>query len=189
MCNQKDNSYIVIKKHLLTGGEKIIIREAIKGDAMQLIEYLSIIDTETRFLAREPGEFSFTVKEEESFIESYMLNDKAILLVGIIDGKVIANASVHVGMNTKRFAHRAAMGIAIRKQYWNKGIGSLLIGHCIDWCKSNGIEQLELDVVTDNERAISLYEKYGFKVYGTKPKALKYSNGEYRDEYYMVLNL
>ncbi len=78
------------------------------------------------------------------------------------------------------------MGIAIRKDYWGMGIGKMLMQGCIDWCYEKGIDQLELDVVTQNKRAISMYESLGFKNYGTKKHAMKYGDSTYADEYFMI---
>lgn len=81
------------------------------------------------------------------------------------------------------------MGIAVIKDYWNKGIGRIMMQECIDWCKEKGVEQLELEVVTQNNRAVSMYKNLGFEIYGTMKHALKYSDETYADEYYMILFL
>jgi ribosomal protein S18 acetylase RimI-like enzyme len=47
------------------------------------------------------------------------------------------------------------------------------------------VEQLHLSVTTDNAPAIRLYEKAGFTIYGTEPRALKV-DGRYIDEHLMV---
>ncbi|SFQ49689.1 Acetyltransferase (GNAT) family protein [Lachnospiraceae bacterium XBB1006] len=52
--------------------------------------------------------------------------------------------------------------------------------------KENGMEQLELGVFSDNDRARHLYQKYGFKEYGVNPRAFKLQDGSYRDEIIMV---
>lgn len=46
------------------------------------------------------------------------------------------------------------MGIAVLKDYWNKGIGKIMIQECINWCKEKCVEQLELEVVTENNELI-----------------------------------
>ena len=71
----------------------------------------------------------------------------------------------------------------------NKGIGKKMMHECIKWCEEKGVEQLELEVVTQNNRAVSMYENLGFQIYGTKKYALKYGDGTYADEYYMILFL
>jgi ribosomal protein S18 acetylase RimI-like enzyme len=81
------------------------------------------------------------------------------------------------------------MGIAVRKSDWGLGIGREMMRSCIVWCEKNGIEQLELEVVSENRRALSMYESIGFISHGVKKNALKYSNGEYAEEYFMILDL
>ena len=56
----------------------------------------------------------------------------------------------------------------------------------IDQTRANGFEQLELEVYSDNSRAIHLYEKFGFERYGIQPRAFKLKDGSYRDEIIMV---
>ena len=58
------------------------------------------------------------------------------------------------------------------EEYWGCGLGSYLIQLAIDQTRSNGFEQLELGVYSDNSRAIHLYEKVGFESYGIQPRAL-----------------
>ncbi|GKX31104.1 N-acetyltransferase [Vallitalea longa] len=179
----------VYNENVLKDGQKLIIRNVSEDDAQGLIDLLKTVDDETKFLAREPGEFCFTLEQEKEFIKGMMNADNNILFIGEIDGTIVANCSVGIVTNNKRYLHRAAMGISVRKKYWSKGIGRLLMNECINWCKEKGVEQLELEVVTENSRAISMYEKFGFEKYGTKKHALKYSDGTYADEYYMILFL
>ncbi len=44
---------------------------------------------------------------------------------------------------------------------------------CIQCAKDAGYLQLELDVVADNERAVSMYKKEGFVEYGRNPKGFR----------------
>ena len=85
-----------------------------------------------------------------------------------------------------KFRHRAVMGISVRKEYWGCGLGSYLMQLAIDQTRTNGFEQLELGVYSDNARAIHLYEKVGFERYGIQPRAFKLKDGTYRDEIIMV---
>ena len=52
--------------------------------------------------------------------------------------------------------------------------------------KALGYEQVELEVVAPNSRAISLYEKFDFVRTGTLPHYYKYRDGSYVDACYMV---
>jgi ribosomal protein S18 acetylase RimI-like enzyme len=52
-----------------------------------------------------------------------------------------------------------------------------------------GYEQAELEVIAGNDQAIALYEKLGFRKYGTFPDNMKYKDGSYADAYWMMKKL
>lgn len=177
------------KSFTLKDGRTLVVRKPMVSDAEALIEQMKLVDSETKFLAREPDEFNLTVEQEVGFIKSSLENEDISFSIGLVDNTIVGNCSVGLIMNKRRFLHRAALGIAIRKDYWGNGIGKIMMKECIEWCKSKGVEQLELDVVADNERGLGLYKSLGFEVFGTKKHALKYDDGTYADEYYMILFL
>jgi RimJ/RimL family protein N-acetyltransferase len=51
-----------------------------------------------------------------------------------------------------------------------------------------GLEQINLTVMSDNEPAKKLYTSLGFTIYGVERNALKYK-GRYFDEDFMVLKV
>ena len=59
----------------------------------------------------------------------------------------------------------------------------------LDIAEKTGYEQAELEVIADNKSAIALYEKLGFKIYGTFPDNMKYPDGSYVDAYWMMKKL
>ena len=81
------------------------------------------------------------------------------------------------------------VAFVILKDYWDLGIGGRMMEECIKWCKEHGVTQMELDVVKDNDRAVKMYQGFGFEIIGTKENALRYSDGTYADEYLMVKKL
>lgn len=185
MCNH-ESTINYVKKYELKNGKQLIVKVPEISEAQALIDYMKEVDCETRFLAREPGEFAFTVEQEVAFISSLSEDQNSQLLIAEIDGQIVANCSVGIVMNNLRYLHRAALGISVRESYWGQGIGTILMKECINWCIVHSVEQLELEVITQNVRAIELYKKLGFEKYGTKKNALKYSDGTYADEYYMI---
>lgn len=176
-------------EYVLKDGEELIVRTPKEGDEQGLINLMQAVDSETKFLAREPDEFTFTLEQEREFIRNSINDENGFFLIAEINGIIIATCSVGIVMNNRRFLHRAAMGIVVRKDHWNRGIGKNLMQECIEWCNEKGVEQLELEVVTRNNRAISMYLNFGFEIYGTKKHALKYADGSYGDEYFMCLVL
>ena len=75
------------------------------------------------------------------------------------------------------------------KEYWGLGIGSALIELMSEKAVENGYEQMELEVVSSNERAIGLYKKMGFVKTGEIPDAMKFKDGTYYGLDIMVKNL
>ena len=68
---------------------------------------------------------------------------------------------------SRRMSHRAEFGISVVKSEWGQGIGSALLQKCIMYAKEHAIELINLEVRSDNIRAIHVYEKYGFRKIGT----------------------
>lgn len=66
-----------------------------------------------------------------------------------------------------RLAHRAEIGISVKKDYLGKSIGRQLLMETIaKMCQAN-IKLLSLEVGSDNSWAIHLYESLGFRYIGT----------------------
>lgn len=173
--------------YALKNGKSVLIRKPYLDDAEQIINVMKAADEESKFLARNPGEFRFTVEQEKNIIES-VLNDNygRMWFVPEYEGKIVGQCSVGLVRNNERYLHRANVAFVLLKEYWGIGIGGKMMQECIKWCEAHNIEQIELDVLKDNERAISMYRGFGFEVVGTIPNALKYADGTYGDEYLMV---
>ena len=65
------------------------------------------------------------------------------------------------------------------------GIGDALLKMIIKHAAKH-VLQLHLTVVTSNQPAIALYQKNGFKIYGTEPRSLKIDTFFY-DEHFMIM--
>lgn len=58
--------------------------------------------------------------------------------------------------------------VAVYPELQGRGIGSLLISHAERQAAREGAHAIVLDVETDNEEAVSLYERLGFRSDGTR---------------------
>ncbi|AIF81707.1 hypothetical protein I862_05765 [endosymbiont of Acanthamoeba sp. UWC8] len=91
-------------------------------------------------------------------------------------------------LNSLKTQHRGVLwGMYVTPEHRGKNIAGSLVDAVISYVKSS-VEQLNLKCVTANHSAVKLYQKHGFKICGTEPRALKVDN-KYYDEYAMVLEL
>lgn len=169
-------------------GKKILLRNAEQEDAQMLINYLRTTCGETRFLVKEPEEINLTVQQEEKFIKDSIESATDLMLLAFMDGVYIGNCSF-AGMESSRYRHRATMGIALYQKYTGMGIGRAMITKLLQIARERGYEQMELEVVKDNKRAVHLYESLGFQIYGIFPDNMKYKDGSYADVYWMMKKL
>ena len=81
------------------------------------------------------------------------------------------------------------MGIGILKEYWGLGLGKALTKACIQCAKEAGYTQVELNVVAENEAAISLYQSLGFTEFGRNPRGFNSRISGYQELVYMKMEL
>lgn len=60
------------------------------------------------------------------------------------------------------------LGIGLADDHLGKGLGTLLMQGLVDEARRRGKKGIDLIVVQDNDRAIRLYERFGFRVTGTR---------------------
>ena len=84
------------------------------------------------------------------------------------------------GYEAMGMSHRGEFGISVRKAYWGYGAASALMEAVLAFAVENGFEQINLEVRSNNLRAIRLYEKFGFRKLCTFPAFFKL-NGQYID--------
>ena len=176
-------------EYLLKNGKSVIIRKPNIDDAEAVINVISVADTETLFLARNPGEFCTTIDREKQIIENVLSDNDVEWFVAEYDNKVVGQCSVGLVRRTARYRHRAEVAFVILQEYCDLGIGGKMMEECIEWCKEKDVTQIELDVVKTNDRAVKMYQSFGFEIIGTKENALRYLDGTFADEYLMVKKL
>ena len=163
-----------------------IIREATGADAEKMLHYNNIVGGETDFLSFGADTFNISVEKEARFLERFKNSKKDLMLVALDADKIVANASIE-GNRTKRYAHRAELSITVLRDYWGNGIGSSLMEKLISFSKEIGYKSVYLDVRGDNERAISIYKKFGFEKIGVYNDYFNI-NGEFYPAILMVLH-
>lgn len=158
----------------------IIITKAMPEDAEELLAYLKKVGGETDNLTFDGEGLPFSVEDEESYLRMLAESTTSVMFVAKKDGKIVGNASFN-GMLGERMKHRGEFAVSVLKSEWGQGIGSMLLEAVIDFAKNTAYaEIIALEVRSDNERAVKLYEKYGFEKIGHYKGFFKI-DGEYVD--------
>lgn len=105
-------------------------------------------------------------------------------LVAEVDGKVVAHAGMFWGTRP-RTRHVASLGMMVHDDYQGLGIGKRLMAALVDAADNwFNLVRVELEVYSDNERAIKLYEQFGFVHEGCK-RMNAFREGRYVDSLVM----
>ena len=127
----------------LRDGRTLRIRNAEPADAQALLELIILTHSQTDYLLAYPDERRFTPEQEAEYLKGMLESDREIMLLAEID---------------------------VDEAFWGLGIGKALMEAVIACAKLFHYTQLELSVVADNERAVSMYHKLGFVEFGRNPK-------------------
>lgn len=179
------------KEVSLKDGTVVILKTPEVKDAKMMLDNIINVANSTDYLLSAASDFQKyldDISKEEAFIAAKRESKDHMVAVYLND-VIIGCCSLDLHFHEKD-KHRAVIGIAIQKPYWDKGIGSILFDELIEIAKNTeGIEQIELDVIANNARAKHLYTKKGFVKTGDIPHQLKLKDGIYLNGETMVLFL
>ncbi len=177
-------------KFELKDGREAILRSPKEEDVESTLEYLVTSAGETDYILRYPEECGrYTAEGEKALFEQKNASLNEAMIMCIVDGKVVGNCEISFfkGMKTK---HRANIGIALLRDFWNQGIGTKMFEEMIHLAESReGVMQMELEFVEGNSRARHLYEKMGFRITGVHPNAIRLKDGTLLNMYTMIKEL
>ena len=85
------------------------------------------------------------------------------------------------GCSRPRLKHVGSLGMMVHPEFWGQGVGSALMEAMMDVADNYlMLVRVELEVFTDNQRAIRLYERFGFETEGVRRMAAV-RQGRYAD--------
>lgn len=169
----------------LKDGRTALLRAVCKEDAIPMIAYLKACYEQTPYLMRYPDEFAVTAEQEATYLERQLVSPDVLMLVCEVEGKLARNCQLDLNC-WRKTRHRGQVAIALLKDYWGLGIGTAMFKEMIEKARQEKLEQLELEVIEGNQRAIGLYHKMGFVFTGEKPNAIRLEDGSSLKELMMV---
>lgn len=167
----------------------VLIRKARPEDAAALIAHFRRLFAEPGInLITEADEFSPPVESESRIIRQMASAQNSVFLVAEINGRVVGQLTLEGGKR-RNVQHTAVLGITVADGWRGRGVGHRLIEHALCWARESGIiTRVELHVFARNERAMRLYEEFGFIVEGRRREAV-IRDGEFIDDLIMGLLL
>lgn len=146
-----------------TPKDSIIIRTPQKEDAAAILEYCKIIGGESHNLTFGSEGIDKSIEEEQKFIEDTNKHPINRLWIAEVDGEIASFCDLFVAPKA-RMAHRAGFGLSVRKAFWHQGIATAMMKEIMNYAKAQStIAIISIEVIEDNERAIALYERFGFQ--------------------------
>lgn len=177
------------KKVILRNGLVLTLRHGTAEDGKAVLDSFNLAHSETDFLLTYPDENSFTEQQEADFLAAKAESPAEAEIVAEIDGRIVGTAGIDSLGNKYKIRHRADFGISVEQKYNGMGIGRALTEACIECAKKAGYTQLELQVVADNYKAVSLYRSIGFTEFGRNPGGFKSKTSGMQELIYMKLDL
>lgn len=166
---------------------------------MNTIEIKDILSTDIRhyafFLsaALQADRDSLLITAEDDIFTQFPTKDRidSFTIGGYINGALAGVVSFfRDGENRQKLRHKGIIStMYVSPEFRGHGIAKILLEEVIKRARAiPGIEQINLIHISTNNMARQLYEKYGFRKFGTERNSIKWE-GKYYDEDLMVLYL
>lgn len=159
---------------------EFILRQPTEADAPAMVDAFLEVAAEGRWIGTE-----LPVDRQER-IEAWtrsMADPAWFLRVADVDGLIVGQLSLTVKRG------RADLGMGLVEAARGRGIGSAMMEEAIAWARRQELDKIFLMVWPHNERALKLYEKFGFVREGYHPKHHRRRSGEAWDVIAMGLVL
>ena len=166
-----------------------IVPDATPADAAAVIAAAQAVFNEPGVMVlTSPGEFHPTLAEEEQLLADRQAAGNSVFLIAVAGAEVVGMLGC-TGGRRQGNRHTALLGMSVRREWRDRGVGSALMARAVEWARGSGVvTRIELDVYVENARARHLYEKFGFEVEGRRRRAI-YRDGQYHDDLIMALLL
>ena len=157
-------------------GERIYLSPRNTEEAEQFTEWLNDFET-TDYIGRSA--LIITLEGEKKYFEENMDKNYNFFIVTLDNDKLIGTIALEKYDAINR---TATLGIFIGdKEYRSQGYGTEAIRLILDYGFNYlNLNNIKLDLMSFNERALKCYQKCGFKEYGRRRKC-KFINGQYYD--------
>lgn len=162
--------------------EKLEVRKLSALDAEQFSKLRS------EALRKNPKSFAYSFEEAQrltlSEVQQQLTNG---IIIGVFDGDSLVGSVTLWKGNLSKMDHKGEVHeMYVDENKRSRGIGRKLLEALFIEAETQGIQELQLIVWTENTSAVKLYTSMGFKVWGTERNTLQAPDGSYINEYHMA---
>jgi ribosomal protein S18 acetylase RimI-like enzyme len=175
-------------KMFATPRGEILIREAGPQDAISFrkLRLHALQDSPTAFSADHQRNLNHPPKYWEDMLT--MHSDESTIFLAVHENNLIGMTGIARGGSPKIRHSATIWGVYVHPEWRGLHLAEELIQACFRWARARTIVAARLGVTTTNRSAIRCYERCGFQITGTEPRAVFYE-GQYYDFYSMYCSL
>jgi RimJ/RimL family protein N-acetyltransferase len=177
-----------MKRTIQTPHGIILIQEANAGDAARFRELRleALQNSPIAFSADYQKNLNHPIKYWEDLLTSQP--DESTVFIAEYENRLIGMTGVMRNGSPKTRHSAWIWGVYVSPEWRGLHIAEEMITSCFNWAKARNVVIAKLGVAAVNHPAIRCYERCGFQVYGTEPRAILY-DGKYYDEHLMAHKL
>jgi RimJ/RimL family protein N-acetyltransferase len=174
-------------------GKSITLRPLRRGDLDALLSFVNGLVREkkkNRELAVVSFERTMTRANEKAFLDKTLLNlakRRGVSVAAFDRDRLVGHCDI-AGRASSDERHTGMLGIIVADGYRGVGLGEEMVGMALAQASKLGIWAIELEVFATNASARHIYEKLGFRTFGTIPKKV-IRDGKFIDVVGMYVHL
>jgi len=157
------------------------VRPATAADAEAYAAVVSAVADERRWIATEPP---VDVAERAAGVRSGLDGGDVMWVLEDDERRIVGCLGLHGSRTHARGV--TSLGMCIVAAARGRGGGRALMDAAMAWLADSDLHKVELEVWPDNERAIALYERYGFEVEGLRRDHYRRRDGSLRSSLIMA---
>ena len=162
-----------------------VVPASVRDDLTILNLYRDVFG-EDRWFITAGDEFALDLAAMRARIEAHRSCESSGVWVARGERGAVWGVLFSTGGTLRRMRHTSKIEVMVRRDARGRGVGSALLRACVAWADaSKVVEKLGLAVFADNEKALQLYRKEGFREEGRRLREYRMDDGSYRDDVLM----
>jgi ribosomal protein S18 acetylase RimI-like enzyme len=118
-----------------------------------------------RFFVDVPGDdrtfFKEDISDAQAVADRWIADHRSIRRVSVDDGAVVAFAALSPGV--ERISHVADLRLVVARGARGRGLGRAVARHMLLEAVEQGFKKVTVDIATENEGAIRMFQELGFQ--------------------------